>query len=1049
MPDPHRVRRWLETLAHSPSQPTTVRRSPIAGRSVGSDKLPSVDNGKTGRLHNLRLFLASPGGLEKERKAVHRLIDEMNVSLRRIDWQVEVLGWERMGPAGGRAQAEINQDADRADVFCGLLWDRWGTPTGEHASGFEEEWQRSRDRFERTKSPELWLFFKAVAAGQLSDPGPQLRSVIDFRESVEREEIAFYKTFTSSLDLESELRRALWDLVISRAGVGTTPSPPDLDWEAALRRDPISLLQEGQERERLAEESAADEPARAAEIFLLLASELEELGFDSVADRYRRRAASALSAAGRTAEAADLWRGVLRRALSTTHPVEVDFAARQLGKDLPPEDRWEERAWRACATWPDDPESAREDLREAIRRGGATSVDAASLTVWRETLWSLDLSASSPDAVLAEAGEAPTPLDPELELLTIEARAQLEPKQFRALWAEIRERILDESERDPATAARMCARWACELARRGETDEAQEAFARAAAIWGRLGDGEEEAAECFFSALSAAGLAGEIVPAGWGWRPVAASIRGGATSAAARAGRLEHAGLAEGLREEPHEARRQLRLAISLRRRAGHLRGWLGANRALGDCERTMGNTTEAALAYCECSDPHRAAAAAGEGPTRQLCDRLPIGGSHWSTRASIAVLAKIGRWASTERAAAILPELMERTAPNAEQPAGDRYEAVEALGQISFSLSSKLFDQTTARLIELLPDENRLAAEAAGDILRLLGECGRLDASQALVGAFAAEPTHSGVNPYWVAERLGSPGSAVAVRDAAIAGKALAMQAMVEAGLVIGDAELQQACDDYCASIISGDLGRDKSGAVHGFLALDLIGSIAVAVSTEELRVEVAEKLLLYALEDVWPVVNRAAAVRGFAALAETLDPITSGERLRPLLELDDDAYTTAIERGAEWFSSAGELEGAVLCAASKLFADNPPDWLSAAVADARLDPRRAMRVAAWQSISSSSGLSDTGLELALLDPRPGVRVAALYCWMRRRRDLPPDTSLEVLCKDAYTEVRVAVIRLLADHDQQIAPQSVITALQQDVDSWVAHLTRHELGDD
>lgn len=1012
-----------------------------------------MHNGKTGRLHNLRLFLASPGGLETERNAVCRLIDEINVSLRRINWQIEVLGWERMGPAGGRAQAEINHEADRADVFCGLLWDRWGTPTGEHASGFEEEWQRSRDRFERTKSPELWLFFKTVAAGQISDPGPQLRSVLDFRESVEREETAFYKTFTSSLDLESELRRALWDLVISRAGVGTVPPPPDLDWEAALRRDPISLIQEGQERERLAEEIAADGPARAAEIFLSLASELEELGFDSVADSYRRRAASALSAAGRTTEAADLWRGVLRRALSTAHPIEVDFAASQLGDDLPPEDRWEEKAWRACANWPDDPEGAREHLREAISRSGTAGVDAASLTVWRETLWPLNLSASDPDAVLAEAGEALSPLGPELELLATEARAQLEPKQFRELWAEIRERILSESERDPATAARMCARWACELARRGETDEAQEAFARAAATWGRLSDGEEEAAECFFSAQSAAGLSGEIAPAGWGWRPVVASMRGGATSAAARAGRLEHAGLAEGLKEEPHEARRQLRLAIALRRRAGHLRGWLGANRALGDCERTTGNTTEAALAYCECSDPRRAAAAAGEGPTRQLCDRLPIGGSHWSTRASLAVLAKVGRWASAERAEAILPELMGRTAPNPAQPGGDRNEAVEALGQISFSLSSELLDQAAARLIALLPDENRIAAEAAGEILRLLGECGRFDASQALVGAFVAEPTHSGVSPYWVAEQLvaeqlGSPSSAVAVRDAAIAGEPLAMQAMVEAGLAVGDPELQQACNDYCARVVSGDLGRDKSGAVHGLLALDLIGSIAVAVSREELQVEVAEKLLLYALEDVWPVVNRAAAVRGFAALAETLDPIASGERLRPLLELDDDAYTMASERGAEWFSAAGELEGAVLCAASKLLADDPPDWLQAAVANARLDPRRDMRAAAWQAISSSSRLSGEGLELALLDPKTRVRVAALYCWKRRRKDLPPDASLETLSEDAYTEVRVAVIRLLADRDRKRAPQGVITTLEQDVDSWVAHLARHELGD-
>jgi hypothetical protein len=55
-------------------------------------------------LNNVRLFLASPGGVEDERNAVHRLTEELNVPIRRHGWQVEVLGWEDRGPATGRAQ---------------------------------------------------------------------------------------------------------------------------------------------------------------------------------------------------------------------------------------------------------------------------------------------------------------------------------------------------------------------------------------------------------------------------------------------------------------------------------------------------------------------------------------------------------------------------------------------------------------------------------------------------------------------------------------------------------------------------------------------------------------------------------------------------------------------------------------------------------------------------------------------------------------------------------------------------------------------------------
>ena len=65
------------------------------------------------QLNNLRVFLASPGGVEDERRAVYRLVDELNVSIRRHGWQVEVLGWEDRAPARGRAQDNINPDVAR------------------------------------------------------------------------------------------------------------------------------------------------------------------------------------------------------------------------------------------------------------------------------------------------------------------------------------------------------------------------------------------------------------------------------------------------------------------------------------------------------------------------------------------------------------------------------------------------------------------------------------------------------------------------------------------------------------------------------------------------------------------------------------------------------------------------------------------------------------------------------------------------------------------------------------------------------------------------
>jgi hypothetical protein len=108
----------------------------------------------------IRLFLASPSDVSDERLAVRRIVGELNGSLQPHGWRVELLGWEDRGPAGGRAQADINPDVERCDVFLGVLWRSWGTPTGAASSGFSEEWKLARDRFERTGSPDLWLYFK-------------------------------------------------------------------------------------------------------------------------------------------------------------------------------------------------------------------------------------------------------------------------------------------------------------------------------------------------------------------------------------------------------------------------------------------------------------------------------------------------------------------------------------------------------------------------------------------------------------------------------------------------------------------------------------------------------------------------------------------------------------------------------------------------------------------------------------------------------------------------------------------------------------------------
>ena len=70
----------------------------------------------------LHAFLASPGDLEEERKAIRDVVDEFNrLWADELGYQVDLVGWEETVAGYGRPQHLINQDVDRCDLFIGMI----------------------------------------------------------------------------------------------------------------------------------------------------------------------------------------------------------------------------------------------------------------------------------------------------------------------------------------------------------------------------------------------------------------------------------------------------------------------------------------------------------------------------------------------------------------------------------------------------------------------------------------------------------------------------------------------------------------------------------------------------------------------------------------------------------------------------------------------------------------------------------------------------------------------------------------------------------------
>jgi tetratricopeptide (TPR) repeat protein len=162
-----------------------------------------------------RVFLATPGGLDDERRAFRDALSEFNEDEaleHRIVFQP--VGWETTVPAVGRPQALINQNLRLCDYFVLALWDRWGSPPdteGRYSSGSEEEYHLAMACYRDPREPmsQIAVFFKDLALDRWVDPGPQLRKVLDFRTELEKTKSLLFENFADSGDFHRKLRRLL------------------------------------------------------------------------------------------------------------------------------------------------------------------------------------------------------------------------------------------------------------------------------------------------------------------------------------------------------------------------------------------------------------------------------------------------------------------------------------------------------------------------------------------------------------------------------------------------------------------------------------------------------------------------------------------------------------------------------------------------------------------------------------------------------------------------------------------------------------------------
>ena len=161
----------------------------------------------------ISVFVASPDDVSDERNKIEEVISEINDTLaRERGLRFELIRWESHTHPGVGVDAQDvinNQIPNDIDIFVGIMWKKFGTPTKRAGSGTVEEFERAKARFdEDNESIKIMFYFKDEAVVPSQIDIEQMAKVNDFRTRL-GDEGTLYRNFTDIQVFEKIIRMHL------------------------------------------------------------------------------------------------------------------------------------------------------------------------------------------------------------------------------------------------------------------------------------------------------------------------------------------------------------------------------------------------------------------------------------------------------------------------------------------------------------------------------------------------------------------------------------------------------------------------------------------------------------------------------------------------------------------------------------------------------------------------------------------------------------------------------------------------------------------------
>ncbi|MBZ9776520.1 DUF4062 domain-containing protein [Mesorhizobium sp. CO1-1-8] len=156
------------------------------------------------------VFVASPGDVADERQRLEEVINELNIAWsRQFNTRFELLRWEThtYPDVGMDGQDVINRHIPSDyDIFIGIMWGRFGTPTNRAESGTAEEFQRAKARYEENSdSVKIMAYFKDEPIPPSKMDPDQLTKINSFKNSLKDDGVLYFE-FKDIRDFERLVR---------------------------------------------------------------------------------------------------------------------------------------------------------------------------------------------------------------------------------------------------------------------------------------------------------------------------------------------------------------------------------------------------------------------------------------------------------------------------------------------------------------------------------------------------------------------------------------------------------------------------------------------------------------------------------------------------------------------------------------------------------------------------------------------------------------------------------------------------------------------------